>query len=183
MQKLLPPPLSHSSRLVISLLLILCSSPIFQNFPFHHTYVSHHFCIRFNSMLSNGQSTTQEFWWQGDAGKVDVCIGNEIDAYLNRVDVQQALHAQLIGVSTWSLCSELSSSSFFFFLNSFPLFSFSNLIILLFLFNFLHLMIYLIDIDFVYCSILDYDRTNLFVPTINIVGSLVRSGIRVLIFR
>ncbi|XP_004136792.1 serine carboxypeptidase-like 45 [Cucumis sativus] len=70
------------------------------------------------------------------AGKVDVCIGNEIDAYLNRVDVQQALHAQLIGVSTWSLCSD----------------------------------------------ILDYDRTNLFVPTINIVGSLVRSGIRVLIF-
>ncbi|KAA0053805.1 serine carboxypeptidase-like 45 [Cucumis melo var. makuwa] len=41
------------------------------------------------------------------AGKVDVCIVNEIEAYLNRVDVQQALHAQLVGVSSWSLCSEL----------------------------------------------------------------------------
>ncbi|XP_050939380.1 serine carboxypeptidase-like 45 [Cucumis melo] len=72
----------------------------------------------------------------GDAGKVDVCIVNEIEAYLNRVDVQQALHAQLVGVSSWSLCSD----------------------------------------------ILDYDRTNLFIPTINIVGSLVHSGIRVLVY-
>uniref|UniRef100_A0A1S3B8J4 Carboxypeptidase n=2 Tax=Cucumis melo TaxID=3656 RepID=A0A1S3B8J4_CUCME len=74
--------------------------------------------------------------FSGDAGKVDVCIVNEIEAYLNRVDVQQALHAQLVGVSSWSLCSD----------------------------------------------ILDYDRTNLFIPTINIMGSLVHSGIRVLVY-
>ncbi|XP_038904507.1 serine carboxypeptidase-like 45 [Benincasa hispida] len=73
---------------------------------------------------------------QEDGGKVDVCILNEVNAYLNRVDVQEALHARLVGVSTWTLCS----------------------------------------------SILDYDLSNLLTPTINIVGSLVHSGIRVLIY-
>ena len=34
-----------------------------------------------------------------------MCILNEVDAYLNRADVQEALHARLVGVSSWSLCS------------------------------------------------------------------------------
>ncbi|XP_022153959.1 serine carboxypeptidase-like 45 [Momordica charantia] len=71
-----------------------------------------------------------------DNGKIDVCIFNEVDAYLNRVDVQKALHAILDNVFRWNLCS----------------------------------------------NILEYDLTNLLTPTIYTVGSLVRSGIRVLIY-
>ncbi|XP_022156752.1 serine carboxypeptidase-like 45 [Momordica charantia] len=71
-----------------------------------------------------------------DSGKIDVCIEDEVDAYLNRVDVQEALHAQLVGVANWSLCSD----------------------------------------------ILEYDMRNLLTPTIYTVGSLVRSGVRVLVY-
>ncbi|KAG7028428.1 Serine carboxypeptidase-like 45, partial [Cucurbita argyrosperma subsp. argyrosperma] len=69
-------------------------------------------------------------------GKIDVCILNEVDAYLNRADVQEALHARLVGVSSWSLCS----------------------------------------------GVLNYDLTDLFIPTIQTVGSLLRSGLRVLVY-
>jgi hypothetical protein len=33
------------------------------------------------------------------------------------------------------------------------------------------------------CSVVNYDRRNFEIPTINIVGSLVSSGIRVLVYR
>ncbi|XP_038904506.1 serine carboxypeptidase-like 45 [Benincasa hispida] len=73
----------------------------------------------------------------GDSGKIDVCIADEVDSYLNRLDVQKALHAQLLGgASNWSFCS----------------------------------------------FVLKYDKKNLMIPTIYTLGSLVQSGIRVLVY-
>ncbi|KQJ88429.1 hypothetical protein BRADI_4g17900v3 [Brachypodium distachyon] len=69
--------------------------------------------------------------------RIDVCIEDETVNYLNRKDVQEALHAKLIGVKNWAVCS----------------------------------------------SVLQYELLNLQIPTINIVGSLVKSGIRVLVYR
>lgn len=36
---------------------------------------------------------------------VDVCAQDNTQKYLNRNDVQTALHAQLVGIKEWSLCS------------------------------------------------------------------------------
>ncbi|KAA8517922.1 hypothetical protein F0562_015390 [Nyssa sinensis] len=71
-----------------------------------------------------------------DSEKIDVCVEDETVQYLNREDVQKVLHAQLVGVTEWSVCSD----------------------------------------------ILQYDMQNLEVPTIPILGSLVKSGIRVLVY-
>jgi serine carboxypeptidase-like clade 2 len=61
--------------------------------------------------------------------KIDVCVEDETITYLNRKDVQVALHAKLVGITTWSTCSE----------------------------------------------ILKYDMKNLEIPTISILGTLVKS--------
>ncbi|GLT88069.1 hypothetical protein SLE2022_061110 [Rubroshorea leprosula] len=47
---------------------------------------------------------------QGASGKeeVDVCAEDKITNYLNRKDVQEAVHAKLVGVTTWSLCNLLT---------------------------------------------------------------------------
>ncbi|KAL9232631.1 hypothetical protein vseg_007718 [Gypsophila vaccaria] len=37
--------------------------------------------------------------------KVDVCLNDKTTKYLNRKDVQQALHAQLVGITQWSPCT------------------------------------------------------------------------------
>lgn len=71
-----------------------------------------------------------------ESEKVDVCVEEETTVYLNRKDVQKALHARLVGVTRWATCS----------------------------------------------SVLHYDMDNLEVPTINILGALVKSGIRVFVF-
>ncbi|KAJ3701508.1 hypothetical protein LUZ61_005213 [Rhynchospora tenuis] len=68
--------------------------------------------------------------------RIDVCVEDETINYLNRKDVQNALHAELNGVAKWGVCS----------------------------------------------SVLNYDFLNLRNPTINIVGSLIKSGIRVLVY-
>ncbi|ESW34059.1 hypothetical protein PHAVU_001G120700 [Phaseolus vulgaris] len=68
--------------------------------------------------------------------KIDVCVGDKTITYLNRKEVQEALHAKLVGVTKWSTCS----------------------------------------------SVLHYDYSNLEIPTIPILGSLVKSGIRVLVY-
>lgn len=39
--------------------------------------------------------------------KIDVCIEDETERYLNRQDVQEALHARLVGDNTWSVCSKI----------------------------------------------------------------------------
>ncbi|KAK7267185.1 hypothetical protein RIF29_19850 [Crotalaria pallida] len=68
--------------------------------------------------------------------KIDVCQEDETITYLNRKEVQEALHAKLVGIHSWSTCS----------------------------------------------GILRYDMQNLEVPTISILGALVKSGIRVLVY-
>ncbi|KAM7271206.1 hypothetical protein ACFE04_030420 [Oxalis oulophora] len=71
-----------------------------------------------------------------DKEEVDVCVERETTKYLNRKDVQKALHARLVGVAKWSVCGGTPS----------------------------------------------YDMKNLEIPTIGILGTLVRSGIRVLAY-
>ncbi|KAI3761453.1 hypothetical protein L1987_51869 [Smallanthus sonchifolius] len=68
--------------------------------------------------------------------RVDVCVEDETVNYLNRRDVHRALHARLVGVRKWDVCS----------------------------------------------NILDYELLNIEIPTINIVGSLIKEGIRVLVY-
>lgn len=68
--------------------------------------------------------------------RIDVCLEDETVNYLNRKDVQKALHAQLVGVRKWDVCS----------------------------------------------NILDYELLNIEIPTISIVGSLVKQGIPVLVY-
>ncbi|KAK9278933.1 hypothetical protein L1049_028514 [Liquidambar formosana] len=70
------------------------------------------------------------------AETIDVCVEDETVNYLNRKDVQKALHARLVGVRRWAVCS----------------------------------------------NILDYELLNLEIPTISIVGSLVKAGIPVLVY-
>ncbi|XP_045824949.1 serine carboxypeptidase-like 45 [Trifolium pratense] len=68
--------------------------------------------------------------------KIDVCEEDETITYLNRKDVQLALHAKLVGIPLWSTCS----------------------------------------------GVLKYDMQNLEIPTISILGKLVKSGVRVLVY-
>ncbi|KAL6350186.1 hypothetical protein AAG906_004126 [Vitis piasezkii] len=67
---------------------------------------------------------------------IDVCVEDETESYLNRRDVQKALHARLVGVNKWSVCS----------------------------------------------NILDYELLDLEIPTISIVGKLIKAGIPVLVY-
>lgn len=41
---------------------------------------------------------------------IDVCVEDETVNYLNRLDVQKALHARLVGVRKWAVCSKYFSS-------------------------------------------------------------------------
>ncbi|KAF7834047.1 serine carboxypeptidase-like 45 [Senna tora] len=68
--------------------------------------------------------------------RIDVCVDDKVTNYLNRKDVQEALHAKLVGVRKWDVCS----------------------------------------------NILDYDMLNVEIPTLPIVGSLVKAGVQVLIY-
>ncbi|OIT02822.1 PREDICTED: serine carboxypeptidase-like 45 [Nicotiana attenuata] len=42
-----------------------------------------------------------------DAEKIDVCIDDKTVNYLNRQDVRRALHARLVGVRRWDVCSNI----------------------------------------------------------------------------
>ncbi|CAN0904058.1 Serine carboxypeptidase-like 45 [Linum grandiflorum] len=70
------------------------------------------------------------------AGKVDVCVEDETIKYLNRKDVQKAFHARLVGVKTWSTCSD----------------------------------------------VVRYEMENLETPTTPILGQLLKSGVKVLVY-
>ncbi|KAL0415547.1 UNVERIFIED_CONTAM: Serine carboxypeptidase-like 45 [Sesamum latifolium] len=74
---------------------------------------------------------------QRNSERIDVCVEDETVSYLNRRDVQKALHARLVGVRRWDVCS----------------------------------------------NILDYDMLDLEIPTISILGSLIKEEIPVLIYR
>ncbi|XP_075496575.1 serine carboxypeptidase-like 45 [Primulina tabacum] len=67
---------------------------------------------------------------------IDVCVEDETVNYLNRRDVQKALHARLVGVRRWLVCS----------------------------------------------NILDYELLDLEIPTITIVGQIIKAGIPVLVY-
>lgn len=67
---------------------------------------------------------------------IDVCVEDETVNYLNRRDVQKALHARLVGVRRWLVCS----------------------------------------------NILDYELLDLEMPTITIVGQIIKAGIPVLVY-
>ncbi|XP_027351106.1 serine carboxypeptidase-like 45 [Abrus precatorius] len=67
---------------------------------------------------------------------IDVCVDDKTFIYLNRKEVQEALHAKLVGVSHWTACS----------------------------------------------TVLHYDYKNEQIPTIPLLESLVKSGIRVLVY-
>ncbi|KAF5934838.1 hypothetical protein HYC85_025967 [Camellia sinensis] len=58
-------------------------------------------CI--SSVLSQSKVLTP----QQVAETVDVCVEDETVSYLNRRDVQNALHARLIGVKRWLVCSNI----------------------------------------------------------------------------
>lgn len=70
------------------------------------------------------------------AETIDVCVEDETVNYLNRRDVQMALHARLVGVRQWAVCS----------------------------------------------NVLDYELLDVEIPTISIVGKLVKAGIPVLVY-
>jgi serine carboxypeptidase-like clade II len=60
--------------------------------------------------MKNVQSSTTESVsvcnMQQQVGKsIDVCVEDETVRYLNRKDVQAALHARLVGVRKWEVCS------------------------------------------------------------------------------
>ncbi|PHT49868.1 Serine carboxypeptidase-like 46 [Capsicum baccatum] len=74
--------------------------------------------------------------YQENTEKLDVCVEDEVVNYLNRKDVRRALHAELVGVRRWAVCS----------------------------------------------SILDYQYLDIEIPTISIVGMLVKERIPVLIY-
>ncbi|KAI8562537.1 hypothetical protein RHMOL_Rhmol03G0043500 [Rhododendron molle] len=100
--------------------------------------------------------------------KVDVCVEDETFSYLNREDVQKAFHARLVGITQWSVCSERGLSYFYGYniLTCIVPFEFDA-------FNHFH------SLD---DSVLHYDMQNLEIPTVPVLGSLVKSGIRVLVY-
>ncbi|ESR52104.1 hypothetical protein CICLE_v10031451mg [Citrus x clementina] len=88
-------------------------------------------CI--SSVLSQSKVLTPK---QVGETTVDVCVEDETVNYLNRKDVQKALHARLVGVRGWAVCS----------------------------------------------NILDYELLDLEIPTITVVGKLVKAGIPVMVY-
>ncbi|CAL0305209.1 unnamed protein product [Lupinus luteus] len=91
-------------------------------------------CI--SSVLSQSKVISPQTQIQQASERIDVCVDDKVTNYLNRRDVQDALHAKLVGVRKWDVCS----------------------------------------------NVLDYDMLNLEVPTLSVVGSLVKAGVRVLIY-
>ncbi|XP_042483285.1 serine carboxypeptidase-like 45 isoform X1 [Macadamia integrifolia] len=86
--------------------------------------------------LSSLQSQSKALTRPQYDGKLDVCVQDEAQNYLNRNDVKEALHARLVGVTSWSPCSE----------------------------------------------VLHYQMLNLEASTIPTLSSLIRSGIRVMVY-
>uniref|UniRef100_A0A2C9VC15 Carboxypeptidase n=1 Tax=Manihot esculenta TaxID=3983 RepID=A0A2C9VC15_MANES len=58
-------------------------------------------CI--SSVLSQSKALSP----QQVADNIDVCVEDETVNYLNRLDVQMALHARLVGVRQWTVCSNI----------------------------------------------------------------------------
>ncbi|XP_022157992.1 serine carboxypeptidase-like 45 isoform X2 [Momordica charantia] len=93
----------------------------------------------YTSSSTRHQTTAQSHLQETNGGNSrDACSQENTAKYLNRKDVQHALHAQLIGITEWSLCNN--------------------------------------NLDWY------YDQKNKFIPMLDVVGSLVKSQIRVLVY-
>ncbi|XP_021807909.1 serine carboxypeptidase-like 45 [Prunus avium] len=57
--------------------------------------------------LSSAAAQSRKLTQLQETEKIDVCLEDETSKYLNRQDVQDALHARLIGVSNWTICSDV----------------------------------------------------------------------------
>ncbi|CAB4286250.1 unnamed protein product [Prunus armeniaca] len=57
--------------------------------------------------LSSDAAQSRKLTQLQETEKIDVCLEDETIKYLNRQDVQEALHARLIGVSNWTICSDV----------------------------------------------------------------------------
>ncbi|KAG6769081.1 hypothetical protein POTOM_024697 [Populus tomentosa] len=57
--------------------------------------------------LSSIESQSQVLKQMEYTGTIDVCVEDETIKYLNRKDVLEALHAQLVGVDQWTVCSDV----------------------------------------------------------------------------
>ena len=44
--------------------------------------------------------------WQEAKESIDVCEDDKVTNYLNQSDVQEELHAKLVGVRKWDVCSK-----------------------------------------------------------------------------
>ncbi|XP_030925980.1 serine carboxypeptidase-like 45 isoform X2 [Quercus lobata] len=102
-------------------------------------------CIAVTSQIKELTDTIDPFDVTGDicpsphAEKKELVCGEGItEKYLNRKDVQKALHAKLVGFKEWGFCQDI--------------------------------------------KVLQYDMTNLEIPTIGVLGSLVKSGIRAFVY-
>ncbi|XP_065629573.1 serine carboxypeptidase-like 45 isoform X2 [Quercus suber] len=102
-------------------------------------------CIAVTLRIKQLTDTIDPFDVTGDiclspqAEKKELVCGEGItEKYLNRKDVQEALHAQLVGFKEWGICQDV--------------------------------------------EVLQYDMTNLEIPTIGVLGSLVKSGIRAFVY-
>ncbi|XP_050245225.1 serine carboxypeptidase-like 45 isoform X2 [Quercus robur] len=102
-------------------------------------------CIAVTLQIKELTDTIDPFDVTGDicpsphAEKKELVCGEGItEKYLNRKDVQKALHAKLVGFKEWGICQDI--------------------------------------------KVLQYDMTNLEIPTIGVLGSLVKSGIRAFVY-
>ncbi|XP_065853382.1 serine carboxypeptidase-like 45 [Euphorbia lathyris] len=92
--------------------------------------------ITLDVCLSSIQSQSHKLNHLEYMGEINVCVEDETSTYLNRKDVQNALHARLHGVNQWTICS----------------------------------------------NVVRYNMQNLEIPMIPVLGDLISSGIRVLVY-
>ncbi|PQM42139.1 serine carboxypeptidase-like 45 [Prunus yedoensis var. nudiflora] len=88
--------------------------------------------------LSSVVAQSQMLYQLQNTEKLDVCVEDETYTYFNRPDVQDALHARLIGVENWTMCSNR--------------------------------------------IVIKYEMQNLETPMLPLLGALVNSGIRILVY-
>ncbi|CAI0411534.1 unnamed protein product [Linum tenue] len=59
-----------------------------------------------DSCLSKAATNVAALKQHSAEESTDLCIQDEMNKYLNRKDVQQAMHAQLVAISNWTACTQ-----------------------------------------------------------------------------
>lgn len=81
-----------------------------QSYKLNQQLVSfHHLCIEFSMFLGKTKTLICCFCVvlsQQETYDIDVCVEDETDEYLNRKDVQEALHVNVGAVGRWNVCSK-----------------------------------------------------------------------------